>query len=738
MADIAGKTASKMAEAAGGAVAGAAVGSIIPGVGTVIGGALGGVAGGMGADALVDWLRGFLKQPEIELLLDPAKTLTNDFLVNLAQSGHKQRVVLMLDTFEQMGALEDWTCDVARRLHTNVLFVVAGRALPNWSRAWPSWMAHSFVEELKPMPEDVMRELISRYYATIHGDEPNPTQVEAIIQFARGLPIVITSAVQLWVKYGVEDFQVIRPEIVANLVDRLMEGVPKELAPVLETAAVVRWFDQPILRATLGQPDVRDSYNELRRFPFVRTRLEGFALHDAVREIMDENLRAHDAERHCELHERAAAYFERRLEKVTGEEAVRLVLERLYHRICANEATGIKLFQELAEGLVRYRLVSRLRALLNDVATYPLGQESSRLWLRYYQTALIQIEGRRSDAVKAYQRIAQNENAEPKLQAYTLCEMAYCLRGLGQHAQATALLEQSLRMVPIDAKLALSLASLGSAYLWIGEFDKSHTALERARDFFATAGDSYGLVFTLNRLRHYYLNRGYFLAAWAQQQRAWEILRTLSPEPLYLKMEHFGTLAIFWAWCGRLKETEEKLREAFSISQRLNLEKAFYVRELGYVIGQTGRFTEAENYFQQAIAFAQQMDPALRLASHAITAGYRGAILSNQGQLREAEAELMSALPHKLAHDILGAPEVLIWLGELAEIKAHHLPVEEAGAEAAKATSYYQQAYGLRKNGSNYFECWALTGLVRVGARQENDADIAGLSQGASKSCQKG
>jgi len=51
-------------------------------------------------------------------------------------------------------------------------------------------------------------------------------KVEAIIRFARGLPMVVTSAVQLWVKYGVEDFQTVKAEIVANLVDRLMEGVP--------------------------------------------------------------------------------------------------------------------------------------------------------------------------------------------------------------------------------------------------------------------------------------------------------------------------------------------------------------------------------------------------------------------------------------------------------------------------------------------------------------------------------
>ena len=306
-ADLAGKAASKTAEAAGGALAGAAVGSIIPGIGTVIGGALGGVLGGMGAEALTDWLRGFLTKPDIDLLLDPAKKLTDDFLADMTKAANKRRSVLMLDTFEQMTTLDDWAREVAQRLHTNALFVIAGRALPNWSLAWKSENAH--VEELKPMTEDVMRDLVRRYYATMRGGEPAPTQVEAIIRFARGLPMVVTSAVQLWVKYGVEDFQSVKAEIVANLVDRLMEGVPKELIPALEAAAIVRWFDQPILRAVMKQDDVRDVYNELRRFPFVRSRVEGLALHDAVREMIDENLRVQDSERHRALHERAAAYF---------------------------------------------------------------------------------------------------------------------------------------------------------------------------------------------------------------------------------------------------------------------------------------------------------------------------------------------------------------------------------------------------------------------------------------------
>jgi hypothetical protein len=163
------------------------------------------------------------------LLLDPTKTLIDDFLGDVALAADKRRMVLMLDTFEQMAALDDWARDVAQRLHRNALFVIAGRALPNWSRAWQSWMAHAQVEELKPMTKDDMRELVRRYYATMRGGEPNPAQVEAIIRFARGLPIVVTSVVRLWVKYPdrVGDLKAVTPEVMADLVDLLIEGVPK-------------------------------------------------------------------------------------------------------------------------------------------------------------------------------------------------------------------------------------------------------------------------------------------------------------------------------------------------------------------------------------------------------------------------------------------------------------------------------------------------------------------------------
>ena len=453
----AAKTAAKLAKGVATTVVEAAA-STIPGIGPLLG-----KLGGMGAEALVDWLRGFLAKPDIDLLLDPAKKLTADFLTDLGKAADRRRIVLMLDTFEQMTALEDWTRQVAQQLHPNVLLVIAGRTIPAWDHAWPTWMAHAQVEELRPMGEDDMRELIRRYYATLRGGEPDPKQVEAIIRFARGLPMVVTSAVQLWVKYGIENFEAVRPEVVADLTDRLLEGVSDELRERLLAAATLRWFHQSLLSEVSGRPVSDEDYRELRLFPFARPRAEGLALHDAVREIIDDYLKTHAPDQHRALHERAAVYFENRLEKATGEEAERLGLERLYHRIRADEEAGIQLFQEMAEELARYRLVNRLRALLNDVNTYPLERENSRLWREYYNTRLAHLEMRWAEAEKTYQAISENEKCEPKLKAYALCDWGTSLAEYGRLGQegnverAMCLLEKSLELVPLDLHLSESL-----------------------------------------------------------------------------------------------------------------------------------------------------------------------------------------------------------------------------------------------------------------------------------------
>jgi tetratricopeptide (TPR) repeat protein len=708
MADIAGKAASKTAETAGGALMGAAIGSVIPGLGTAIGGTLGGVLGGMGAEALTDWLRGFLAKPDIDLLLDPAKRLTADFLEDTAKAAEKKRIVLLLDTFEQMTALEDWVGELAQKIHPNILMVVAGRKLPDWNRSWPGWMAIAQVEELKPMTEEVMRDLVRRYYATMRGGEPDPTQVEAIVRFARGLPMVVTSAVQLWVKYGVEDFQSVKAEIVANLVDRLMEGVPPALIPALEAAAVVRWFDQPILRAVIQQEDVRNVYNELRRFPFIRTRAEGLALHDSVREMIDENLRVQDSERHCELHNRAATYFEKRLENVDGEEAERLGLEKLYHRIRENERKNLSIFIELAKEFTRYRLINRLRIMLNDVDTYHLEFNSSRLWREYYNAQLAQLEERVSDTENIYIKIGADESIEPRLRAYALSELGRIRSSMKYVRVSNGLselvhtIERSNEMLPkSSSKRAENFVTLGIAYPHVGEVDKANDSFEKAIQLYREINDMYGVSNVFRHMITMYGIRGEWAKMFDVRSRGLTNLPETAKES-YVYSGLLGRFAIGWVLAGRYVEAEEYSQAALSINEKLGIiDLAGSLDDLVISFGFQEKFSGAHDFFKKS----KENSRKLHNRENPVSLNFYGMVLIREGSLLDAEKYLQASFAiNENLPPRRNPPENLQWLGLLYELKQ----------EWQKAEEYNAKSLEYRWIGRQYYICAALTSLIRV------------------------
>ena len=517
MADIAGKAASKTAETAGGALMGAALGSVIPGIGTAIGGALGGVLGGMGAEALVGWLRGFLAKPDIDLLLDPSKKLTSDFLEDIAKAAEKRRIVVMLDAFEQMTALDDWARDVAQRIHPNVLLAIAGRKLPEWNRTWQDWMAIAQVEELKPMTEEIMGQLIRRYYATMRGGEPDPVQVEAIIRVARGLPIVVTGVVQLWVKYDydVDDFQSVKTEAIANFVDWLMEGVQSTLIPALEAAAVVRWFDQPILRAVTGLENVRDVYNELRRFPFVRTRVEGLlALHDSVREMMDENLRVQDSERYSELHKRAAMYFEKRLENATGEgrhtasnkDLRDYVIEALYHHLIADEKTGMQLVRATFGAILRQYDLTLCDEIVAMLLSIPNVSEETKLWAKFLELQVIPQRSTWENAFDGLESLLLLDlPTEMEIEARWGLGFALDYRGERERAvkEFTTAFNLSKTMSEQDWSIqAKILTRLGAVQSGLAEFDVAYQTLNEALKLARKTKSQQQIIDTLNEINY--------------------------------------------------------------------------------------------------------------------------------------------------------------------------------------------------------------------------------------------
>lgn len=680
--------------------------SAIPIVGPLVG-----TVAGASAEAFVDWLHSFLSKPDLELYLDPVKRLESDFLNDLTNAASRQRIVLMTDTYEQMTALDNWMRELARRLPKNVLLVIAGRAIPEWNRAWQSWLGNAEIIKLEEMTPDNLRALVNRYYKRIRQGEPDPQQVEAIVQFARGLPMVATTVVQLWVKYGIEDFHAVRPQVVADLVDRLLEGVPPQLRPAFETAAVLRYFNVEVLGTLLESGNPEEVYAELRRWPFIHPRREGLAVHDTMREMINEALHIRTPERFRRLHTRAAEYYAARAEKAMGNERERYAAEQLYHRIRADEVGGIQLFQKIAEELIRYGLVNQLRALLNDVNTYPLELENSQLWRQYYQARLLDLERHQAEALQLYQNIANNEQAEKILRVYALCDWAWLERS-SSFEKLEEILERIRGLYPNldalpepDLKLGLYLIELGELYKVQGKWNEALTYIERARDLYAKIGDLYWLGFTYNRIKYYYLERGAWNEGLATQRKGLqEIAKLPGEQQSFIRSELVGGYSTYWMWAGRYRETEAYLREALGIAEKAErVEQSVYLsRDLALVLGLQGKMEEYTQHITKVITLGQPQDPYFE----AVTSGYQGFIAMKQGKAAESEQYFVPSMNmfKQKANKIWYFPPLLNWLGVLREIEGDYKQAEES----------YQERINLRYLEQWYWYVGALTGLVRI------------------------
>jgi ATP/maltotriose-dependent transcriptional regulator MalT len=704
----------------GKAAAKAAVGMALSAIPIV--GPLASALGGESTEAFVNWLHGFLSKPDLDLYLDPAGRLTGDFLSDLAHAASQERMVLMTDTYEQMTALDDWMRELVRRLPKNVLMVIASRTVPEWNRAWQEWMGKAEIVELKEMTPDELRTLVHRYYAYIRSGDPDPKQVEAIVQFARGLPMVATTVVQLWVKYGAEDFQTVRPQVVADLADRLLEGVPQVMRPAFEAAAVLRYFNVEILGTVLENSDAEKLYAELRRWPFIRSRREGLAVHDTMREMINEALQVRTPERFRMLHERAAVYYEVRLEKATGDERDRYAAERLYHRVCAEEVSGVQLFQEQAEELTCYRMTNRLRALLNDVNTYSLEQENSQLWREYYKAHLAHLEGRTSQAEEVYQAIGENERVEPKLRAYALCDWGEILRRReplyqpDRKEKAIYVLESSLLMGgTTDVKLAMSWLYLSYIYASKANWEKALFYLDQARRFFSERNDYSGLLNVLDYERGIYWRQGNLCQTF-DIERQMRNFYTLAGELPYLRTRIPPTWE--WAWAGRYAEAEKEFREVLEVARSLQDQHALCrrTRELALYLGLQGKCAEALVAAEEGLSLARSFESAVEMEVLVALLLY-GYTCLKCGKLDRSEEYLVQVIvtEQKLhAHREIG----LLYLATLYEVLKRFDQAE-----------YFHQLAQTEAHslGRNYVESGALAGLMRIKHAQKDFSAIPPL-----------
>lgn len=219
-----------------------------------------------------------------------------------------ERTVLMLDTFEEMGALTYHLRDhFFPSLERHVKVVLAGRQ--RLGGAWSSWapVVRSLV--LSGLPPEAR----SAYLRQRGIDDDVAAE---IITAAGGSPLALALAADMATQLGVRRFSAAEEWRLAvrGLVEELLrDATDHDLRSLLEAAAVVRQFDEELLAEVVGKDDITAPFTALCRLSCVGPAEHGLMLHPDIRRIVMEDLRWRRPESLIALRRRAWGHYRRRM-----------------------------------------------------------------------------------------------------------------------------------------------------------------------------------------------------------------------------------------------------------------------------------------------------------------------------------------------------------------------------------------------------------------------------------------
>lgn len=212
-----------------------------------------------------------------------------------------ERLVLFIDTYESLMALDSWVRGtLLPSLAHDAMVVLAGRMPP--SAGWMTdgaWRALLRVLPLRNLtPDDCEDYLAARGFT--------PERREALRSITHGHPLALSLFADVVQQGGHDDWTPDRsPHVVRALLERFIQDVPSphhRLA--LQASAVARTMTESLLRTVLPDADCHALFEWLRERSFIEESAFGLHPHDLVRDLLDHDLRWRDPQTSQLLHDR--------------------------------------------------------------------------------------------------------------------------------------------------------------------------------------------------------------------------------------------------------------------------------------------------------------------------------------------------------------------------------------------------------------------------------------------------
>lgn len=229
----------------------------------------------------------------------------------LTEKALTQKLVLALDTFEDMGDMELWLREALfPELHPEILILIAGRFPLQgiWlsSPVWRHWIDR--------MPIGDLDYSSVKQYLERSGISQEPI-IKQIWMKTRGHPLTLSLIVSTTIVQNRQNLELVDgSEVFEHIVGIWLREVPDDnLRELVETVAVLRHFNQELLSYVLDRQVKTEVFQWLVGLSFIRRVDRGWILHDLMRDAISYELRLRQPEHYDWLWKRCIMYYYSRL-----------------------------------------------------------------------------------------------------------------------------------------------------------------------------------------------------------------------------------------------------------------------------------------------------------------------------------------------------------------------------------------------------------------------------------------
>lgn len=229
------------------------------------------------------------------------------------------RVIIAIDTFEQM-EIERWFRNTfIRYLHPSVTIILAGRKplIGEWLES-PAWRKITRQINLEPFTMEETIKLLE-----LNGLKNN-LEIRKIWEFTNGNPLLLTLATIINLTEEEHNLSFNNNiDILTTLTKRWLREVTNDgLTRMVEAAAMFHQFDQHCLSEVLNREIPNYEFYQLTSLSFVKRSRKGWSIHDLVRDAIRIELQQRNPNQYELLTKKIIDFYYHRISKQPTEEDI--------------------------------------------------------------------------------------------------------------------------------------------------------------------------------------------------------------------------------------------------------------------------------------------------------------------------------------------------------------------------------------------------------------------------------